>query len=189
MSVLHSLIRFFIKYKYQAIIPIAILEGPIITIICGFLVSIGVLDFGPAFAIVFFGDVISDFAYYLIGRGGRHVLRYFKFVYNSEERLKHLENHFATAPWRTMILAKISYGLGTFFMIASGAAHMKPRKFFEYMLSLNLIRTAILFSFGFYFGKVALRLGPTAIQYYVVSVIIIVPTLYLIYRRKYLKEI
>jgi membrane protein DedA with SNARE-associated domain len=58
MSVLHSLLQFFIKYKYQAIIPIAILEGPIISIICGFLVSIGVLELSLAFAVVLFGDVI-----------------------------------------------------------------------------------------------------------------------------------
>ena len=56
---LREIIRFFIKYKYQAIFPIAVMEGPIISIISGFLVSRGRLSLLPALLVVFFGDVVS----------------------------------------------------------------------------------------------------------------------------------
>ncbi|MDR3519859.1 MAG: hypothetical protein P4L63_03175 [Candidatus Pacebacteria bacterium] len=179
---LRQIIRFFIKYKYQAIFPVAVLEGPIISIVSGFLVSRGDLKLFPALMVVFFGDVISDAVFHSIGRGGRYMINYLKFSRISEDQLKRIENQFASSPWKTMILAKVSYGLGTIFMIATGAVRMSWNKFLEYVLSLNFIRSAILIAIGFYFGKVALHLGPTYLQYYVIAVIVIIPIGYVIYK-------
>ena len=111
------------------------------------------------------------------------MIKYLKFLHISEEQLLRLENHFAARPWKTMIVAKVSYGLGTVFMIASGASRMSWKKFFEYILSLNFIRSSILLAIGFYFGKVAIHLGPTYLQYYVLAVIILIPIGYLIYEK------
>ena len=180
---LRQIIRFFIKYKYEAIFPVAVLEGPIISIISGFLVSRGVLNLFPALMVVFLGDVVSDLIFYFLGRGGRYIIKYLRFLHISEERLVKLENQFTVSPWRTMIIAKISYGLGTIFMVASGASRMSWKKFLEYMLSLNFIRSYILLSIGFYFGRVALHLGPTYLQYYIIGVIVIVPIGYLFYNK------
>jgi len=180
---LRQIIRFFIKYKYEAIFPVAVLEGPIISIISGFLVSRGVLSLFPALLVVFFGDVVSDTAFYFLGRGGRHMIQYLRFLHISEERLEKLENQFSEAPWKTMIVAKISYGLGTIFMVASGASRMSWKKFLEYILSLNFFRSYILISIGFYFGRAALHLGPTYLQYYVIGVIILIPIGYMIYNQ------
>jgi membrane protein DedA with SNARE-associated domain len=186
---LHQIIRFFIKYKYQAIFPVAVAEGPIITIVSGFLVSRGQLRLFPALFIVFMGDVISDSVYYFVGKGGRHMIQYLKFLHISPEQLLKLENHFATKPWKTMILAKVSYGLGTVFMIGSGASRMSFKKFLEYILSLNFIRSSILITIGFYFGKVALHFGPTYLQYYALAVIILIPIGYLVYNKKFRKPL
>ena len=179
---LRQIIRFFIKYKYQAIFPVAVLEGPIISIISGFLVSRGILQLFPALMVVFLGDVVSDSIFHFIGRGGRYMINYLKFSHISEERLEKIEKQFAISPWKTMILAKVSYGLGTIFMIATGAARMSWKKFLEYILSLNFIRSAILIAIGFYFGKVALHLGPKYLQYYVIAVIILIPIGYFVYK-------
>lgn len=181
---LHQIIQFFIKYKYQAIFPVAVVEGPIITIISGFLVSRGRLDFLPALLVVFMGDVVSDTIFYFAGRGGRHMIKYLRFLHISEERILRIENQFAYAPWKTMMLAKISYGLGTVFMLASGASQMRWRDFTKYILSLNIVRSSILLFIGFYFGRAALHMGPTAIKYYVIGVIILVPTIYLLYKKR-----
>ena len=191
LMTLRTFIQFFIKYKYEAIFPIAVIEGPIITIISGFLVSRGILQLLPALLVVFFGDVISDTVFYFIGRGGRHLIEYeyLKFLHVSEARLEKIENHFARAPWKTMMLAKASYGLGTVFMIAAGAVKMSWKNFIEYILSLDFIRSSILLAIGYYFGRAAVHLGPTALGYYATAVIILVPTIYLISRRKFIKPI
>jgi membrane-associated protein len=179
---LRQILRFFIKYKYQAIFPVAVLEGPIISIISGFLVSRGYLKLLPALLVVFLGDVISDSVFHFIGKGGRYMINYLKFSHVSDDQLKRIENQFASSPWKTMILAKASYGLGTIFMIATGAARMSWKKFLEYILSLNFIRSTILIAIGFYFGKVALHLGPTYLQYYVIAVVVLIPLGYVIYK-------
>jgi membrane protein DedA with SNARE-associated domain len=181
---LHQIIQFFIKYKYQAIFPVAVAEGPIITIISGFLVSLGYLDLLPALLVVFLGDAISDTAYYFAGRGGRHMIGYLKFTRISEEQIQKLENRFELSSWKTMIVSKISYGLGSAFMATSGASGMPFGRFLEYTLSLDFIRSSLLLAIGFYFGKAAVHLGPTYLKYYMIAVIILVPAIYFIYRKK-----
>jgi membrane protein DedA with SNARE-associated domain len=186
---LHQIIQFFAKYKYEAIFPVAVAEGPIITIICGFLISRGSLDFFPALLVVFLGDVISDSVFYFLGRGGRHMIGYLKFLRISEERIQKLENQFKLSPWKTMALAKISYGLGGAFMAASGASRVSWENFIEYIVSLDFVRSSILLAIGFYFGRIALRVGQTYFKYYVAAVIILVPMGYLLYLyRKKLKK-
>lgn len=179
------IIQFFIKYKYQAIFPVAVLEGPIITIISGFLVSRGRLALVPALLVVFFGDIVSDCVLYSIGRGGRYVLRYIKFFHISPERIEKLEDRFKSSPWKTMMLAKVSYGLGTVFMIASGASHMPPKKFLQYIFSLDFVRSSFLLAIGFYFGKAALHFGPTYLEYYATAVLIIIPVGYFVYYKRF----
>lgn len=180
-----QIVQFFIKYKYQAIFPIAFLEGPIITVISGVLVSRGRLELVPALLTVFLGDLLSDFVFYLIGRGGRRVIEYFKFIHISEMQLLRLEMNFKEHPWKTMIISKVAYGLGMVFMVASGASRMAYQQFIEYVASLNLIRSAVLLALGYYFGKAAIKFGSQYFVYYVVGVIILLPTLFFIFRKKY----
>lgn len=184
---LHEIIRFFITYKYLAIFPIAVLEGPIITVVSGFLVSRGHLELFPALLVVFMGDVVSDSAFYLIGKWGRMAVPYLKFLHISDKKIQELENRFESSPWKTMILGKVWYGLGAVFMIASGASRMSWKKFLEYVLSLDFLRSFVLLSVGYYFGKVALHFGSLYFKYYTTAVIILVPTGYLIYRKRFKK--
>ncbi len=182
-----EIVRFFIKYKYQAIFPIAVVEGPIISIISGFLVSRGQLSLLPALFVVFFGDLISDIVFYMVGRGGRHALQHVKFLRVTDEHLEKIENRYHLHPWKTMIVAKVAYGLGSAFMFAAGAVRMSWGRFLEYVVSLNFIRSAVLLYIGYYFGKAALRYGPTYLWYYTLGVLIIVPTLYVLLSKKYFK--
>jgi membrane-associated protein len=184
----HQIILFLIKYKYEAIIPIAIAEGPIISVISGFLVSLGYVNFLYVLIILFLGDTVSDYVFYLMGKGGRHAIGYFKLKHVPEEQILKFENQFKSSPWKTMVLAKVSYGLGGVFMAACGASRMGWRKFLEYVLSLNFIRSLILLSVGFYFGKAAIHLGRAYLKYYILAVVILVPLAYLIYYKKFRKS-
>ena len=180
----HQIVRFFVKYKYQAIFPIAVVEGPIITIISGFLVSRGRLSLIPALLVVFSGDAISDIIFYFIGRGGRRIMKYVPFLHVSDEQIVNMESRYHAHPWRTMLVSKFSYGLGTLFMIACGIFEMGVVDFATFALSLNFVRSSLLLALGYYFGKVAIRLGPTYLSYYALGIIIIVPLTTLFFWRK-----
>jgi membrane protein DedA with SNARE-associated domain len=175
-----ALIRFFIQYKYAAIFPIAVAEGPIITIISGFLVSRHILSFLPALFVVFFGDAISDTIFYIIGRQGRNFIHRLKFLKVSDERIAKMEAQYERSPWKTMLVAKVSYGLGTVFMLSAGLSRMSLSMFFESAFVLNALRSLALLSIGYYFGRIALRLGPIYLEYYTIAVILLVPLIYLL---------
>jgi membrane protein DedA with SNARE-associated domain len=184
---IRQILRFFIKYKYEAIFPIAFLEGPIITIISGVLVSRGRLALLPTLIVVFLGDFFSDIVFHIIGRGGRTMIDYLKFLHITPEQLVKLEDRFHNHPMKTMIVAKISYGLGAVFMIASGASRMIWKKFLGYISGLNLIRSSILLAIGYYFGRSALRNGSIYLQYYVIGIILIALVWYLVSRKEEIK--
>ncbi len=167
-----SLIRFLARNKYQVIFPIAVLEGPIVTVISGILIARGQLGFLPAFAVVFAADMVSDPALYFLGRFGRHLLRWFAFIHVPPERLGNLERQFETDPWKTMIVGKLSYGLGSLFVAAAGAARMPFPKFIRYMATVDAAKSFLLLALGYYFGRAILHLSGY-LQYYAVAVIVI----------------
>jgi membrane protein DedA with SNARE-associated domain len=180
---LRYLIRFLAHYKYFAIFPVAVIEGPIITIITGFLVSRGVFSFLGGFLVVFLGDAISDTVYYYIGKGGRKYIHKFRFLGITDERVAKVEDQYERAPWKTMIVAKISYGLGSVFMVASGVSKMSFNRFLLFMGVLNAARSLGLMLLGFYFGRIALRFSQKYLGYYTIVIILVVPLVYLLFKK------
>src|SRR6185369_7099489 len=83
-------------YKYLVIFPIAVVEGPIISIITGFLASLGKLNFWAGFGVVAMADLVGDTLYYSLGRFGREKLiaRFGKFLGLHAENVMKIEKHF-----------------------------------------------------------------------------------------------
>ena len=164
------LLLFLAKYKYQVLLPLAVVEGPLVTVIAGILVARGQLSFLPTLAIVFAGDLISDPALYLVGRFGRHLLRKLAFIKGLEERLDRVERRYATHPLQTMIVGKLSYGLGSLFVVAAGAARMPARRFALYMGLVDATKSSLLLVLGYFFGRAILPLSGY-LQYYAFAVV------------------
>jgi membrane protein DedA with SNARE-associated domain len=175
--------RFLTKYKYQAIFPIAVVEGPIVTVISGILVARGRLSLLPTFAVVFAGDLISDPALYLLGRFGRHLLKKLRFIRLPEERLAQVERQYATHPWKTMIMGKLSYGLGSLFIVAAGAGRMPWRKFLLYMATVDAVKSSLLLGLGYFCGRAILHLSGD-LKYYAVAVFVALGCWLFIKRRR-----
>ena len=57
-------------YRYLILFPLAAVEGPIVALLVGFLISLGYFQFFPAFGIMILGDLIPDSFYYYLGRFG-----------------------------------------------------------------------------------------------------------------------
>jgi membrane protein DedA with SNARE-associated domain len=156
------------------IFPIATLEGPIITMVSGFLISLGILSFIPTLLVVFAGDLISDSFYYALGRRGRRFVERIKFLRVSPERLEKVEQHFEKHPGKTFLVSKASYGVGSLFLIAAGVSKMTYQKFLEYITPMNAVRSTILLLIGYYLGR-AVRHSGTYLEYYTLGVIILLP--------------
>src|SRR3989344_2097578 len=57
-------------YTYFAIFPISVLEGTIIAVFSGFLVSVGIINIYITTGVLILGDIVGDIAYYSLGRFG-----------------------------------------------------------------------------------------------------------------------
>lgn len=161
------------------IFPIATAEGPIITLVSGFLISLGILSPIPTFLVVFAGDLISDSFYFKLGSRGRKFVEGIKFLHITEARLEKVERHFEKHPGKTLLVSKASYGVGSLFLIAAGASKMAYQKFLEYITPMNAVRSTALLVIGYFLGR-AVRYSGTYIEYYTLGVIILLPIGYYI---------
>ena len=176
-----QLFRFLIQYKYALIFPVATLEGPIITLVSGFLISLGILSFVPTFLVVFAGDLISDSFYFWLGSRGRDFVQRIRFLHITPARLERVERHYEKHPGKTLLVSKASYGIGSLFLIAAGVSKMAYQKFLEYITPMNAVRSATLLLIGYFLGK-AVRYSGVYLAWYTIAVIILLPTGYYMIR-------
>lgn len=150
-----------IQYKYVVLFPIVVVEGPIITIVAGFLSSLGYLSAPLVFAVAVVGDLAGDCLYYAIGRWGRRgfINKWGRYIGLNEERIEHLEKHFENHSGKTLAVGKLLHGIGTVFLSAAGAAEMPFLKFFWINFFATLPKSFILMIIGFYFGQAATKIN------------------------------
>jgi len=142
-------------YKYFFLFPVVIVEGPIITVIAGFLSSLGILNIFIAYAVVVAGDIVGDSLYYSLGYYGRQefIGRWGRFLWITPERVKHLEKHFKKHSGKTLMFGKLSHAIGGVVLVAAGASKMPFRKFIWYTFLPTLPKSLIFLLIGFYFGE------------------------------------
>jgi membrane protein DedA with SNARE-associated domain len=100
------------------------------------------------------------------------------------EHLGPLEHQFERSPWKTMVAGKLSYGLGTLFVVAAGAAKMPWLRFLRCMGTVDAVKSALLLVLGYFFGRAILH-SRGYLQYYAIAVIVLLPLVhYLLYRRR-----
>lgn len=183
-------------YKYLVIFPIAVLEGPIIIVISGFLVFLGYLNAVTAFCLLVVADMLGDSMYYSIGKyGGRSVWvkKYGKiFGYNENSEL-FLEEHFRKHKGKTFLLAKISHGIGGAVQMASGVAKVDYLEFLFFSFIGTVPKTFILMLLGYYAGSSYARIDKyfDSVAYVVISIFIITIIFYILlnkYSQKFFKK-
>ncbi len=143
-------------YKYFLIFPIAIIEGPIIIIITGFLVFLGYLNAYVALCVLVVADVIGDSMYYLIGRFWKRsnwIRRGAKFLGYNEKSESFLEEHFRNHKGKTFLLAKVSHGVGGAVQVSSGIAGVAYSEFLKFSILGTIPKVLVLFFIGFYAGN------------------------------------
>ncbi len=153
---LQEVVLFLVAYKYWLIFPITVIEGPIITVISGFLASTGVLNGYWAYGVLVVADLVGDILHYSLGRYGRDSAvfkKWGKYLGYAEKHEATLERHFQKHTGKTLVLGKIAHGLGGAVLIAAGVAKVNFWEFFWYNLLATVPKTLILFLIGYYLGS------------------------------------
>ncbi|MDO8183802.1 MAG: VTT domain-containing protein [bacterium] len=150
------LIPLIIHYRYLILFPIAAIEGPMVALVVGFLISLGYLSFIPAYIILLFGDIIPDTIYYYLGRFGNHDklrAKYFKpesFLDRNSKIIEHLWNNHGG---KTMFFSKLAYGLSIPFLISAGFVKIPLKRFLSLTIPVTIFQYGVLIAVGFYLSK------------------------------------
>lgn len=135
-----------------------VVEGPILTIMSGFLASPAggvVLSLPILYFVVVLSDITGDTIYYLIGHFGRRtflktlILRW----RGRGEDLAFLEKYFQKHGGKTLLAAKVTHGIGWPILIAAGSARMPYKRFIAINTVVSLFKSAVLLSAGYFCGE------------------------------------
>lgn len=153
-----NVFSFIATHGYSIIIPIAILEGPVIGIVSGVVTGTGLLHPVGVFLSLLLGDFIGDTGLYLLGRWGRWdiIRRWGPSVGISEERATMFEQKFKEHDWKLLLLCKVDLSTlptGITLLFAAGAAHVPISRFLLYTTLAGIVRIIFLMGIGFYIGR------------------------------------
>lgn len=143
------------KYGYFILLPIAVIEGPIITVIGAFLASLGFLNVFIVYGVVVAGDLVGDIIFYAIGRwGGRTFLeKWGKYFGISLDDVSHLESHFEKQGGKTILFGKWTHFVGIAVLVAAGIAKTPFRRFLLINFLGSLPKSLAFLIIGYYFGQ------------------------------------
>lgn len=152
---MNTIFGWIVAYRYGILLPIAVIEGPIISIIAGFLVGIGQMNFWIVLTLLALGDVIGDVALYCAGRfGGLKLIdRYGKFLKITRKQVERLESFFKNHAGKTILFGKWGHAFGLPILVSAGIAKEPPEKFVLLSIVGTIPKTLILMFIGIYFGS------------------------------------
>jgi len=170
-------------------LPIAIFEGPIVTVIGGFLSAHNLLNPYIVFSISILGDLVGDLLYYILGRWGRStfLMRWAGLLGATDERVEKLERHFEKHSGKTLVVGKLTHGVGSMVLIAAGASRMSVGKFVFYNVLSSLPKSLAFVLVGYYYGQ-AYRQISGFLNYVALALLGLVAAFLLFYLVKRLRE-
>src|SRR5471032_2091804 len=113
LQMLVELTSLLLVYRYWAILPFALFEAPLMSIVIGFFVVTGHLSLLPAFGIVVAGDMIGDTVLYLFGRWGRPLFsRANMRLGQSGPKTNYIAAQYVQHSYRAVVISKLVHGVG-----------------------------------------------------------------------------
>jgi len=176
------MIQLLLTYKYLILIPFSIVEGPILMIICGFLVTLGILNPILVYAIIVMGDVVGDLFQYYLGYYGKRFLPYFKIT---DKKLEETEKYFTNNYKKAIVMSKVVYGIGFVGLVAGGAMHLPFGRYFKTCLAVSLVQYFIFLIIGIFFGQAYVQIEKYLNYYAAIASVIALVVLLFVFIRKY----
>jgi len=184
------IIQELIAQGYIALFLIAIIEGPLITILGGFLSSLGVFNIYVAYLVILIADTIGDLLAYSIGYLGRNkvAVKILGWLKISEDRLLGLDDFFLRHGGKSIFLAKFITGAGSWTLISAGMARFKLKRFLKYTISAGILKTGAYMALGYFFGHIYRFLIQTMNTASAIIIILILLAIVIIITKNYLKK-
>lgn len=155
---IHALIQ---DYGLLIIAPVALLEGPVVSVISGYLAKGGLVKLPQTFSVLVLADLLGDCIVYAIGRRGRArvALPWLAACGVTRRRLAQVLRSFRTKGGRILVVGKLTHSAGFAVLLAAGMARMPFLRFFALNLLATLPKVAVFMGLGWWFGQIADRVG------------------------------
>jgi membrane-associated protein len=141
---------------YALIVLISFVEGPILTILCGIIWSLGIVSFWPIYIALMVGDLIGDIVWYWIGRlfGHRFIGRFGKYFSIEEKEVTIVSKIFHKYKNSILLVSKITMGLGFALvtLITAGIVKIPFKRYLTVNTVGQVVWTAVLLIVGYLFG-------------------------------------
>ena len=167
---MENLVLLLTNYGYFILFSVSVIEGPIVTIVAGFLSSLGIMNVFIVYAIVVAGDVIGDSGIYWIGRSGSALFsRYFK---KRREKIERVKEYFKTHERKAIALSKLFHGIGITGLFAAGSLKVPYKRYITICFLSTAAQSVALIVIGALFGHAYIQLNKY-LNYYAAATIII----------------
>lgn len=185
-----------LQYRYWILIPLSLIEGPVVAFVAGTLASFGYFNIYFLAGLFFLRDVGLDGVYYAIGHfGGRTAFaeRMLAKIGITDDHLDKVRVLWEKRPFTTMFIGKLSYGIASAFIVVAGMVKMPLRIFFKYGIVVAILEYGLLLFAGYFLGE---SLGGKIVrvienvQYVIAFAAVVISAYYILswyMRRKFLK--
>ena len=135
--------------------PLAVIEGPIVTVVAAYMASLKLLDLGNVILCVIIADVVGDCILYAMGRGlldwlPLSIRRKFGV---SRRRMAQMIRTFRDNGVRLLVIGKLTHAVGFAVLFAAGASRMPFLTFVLANLLATIPKSLILVAIGYMFGS------------------------------------
>ncbi len=153
-TIVDTITPFLYQHRYIFAFLGAVFEGTNIMLLAGFLYRLEVFKFWNLFFILFGGYILNGYFFYLLGRwGGRDFLeKWGPRFFLTQERIKKLEAYFKKHTVKTLLITRITYGLGAYVFVIAGIFKTKAKKFLWCNLFASFVWVSMMFTVGYIFG-------------------------------------
>ena len=173
---MHYTITLLLAYKYYILLPLSIVEGPIVTVIAGFLASMHLINPIIIYVVVIAGDIFGDAGLYVLGRwGGSLIPRYGKLIGITHDRLAYAERYFSEHHRRAVATSKLVHGIGVSGLVAAGVLRIPYLKYMRTCLLISLVQSAAFLAIGLLFGHAYMQIG-RYLDYFAVGISVVAVT-------------
>lgn len=185
-----ELMSWFGTYGYMVLLLLFILEGPIVGMTSGVLISLGALKPVPVFLLYTLGLIVTDTIVYYLGKGGNTYIKQTALGRSVLGRAENVISH-ADSAWKDkftdnyfslMVLANLIpiNLLGTFVAFGAGMLHIPEKDFYKPILLSRPLWAAAIIGLGYYLGGAVSQASNILSQAAVV--IIVFGSIWVVYR-------
>ncbi|MFI0396916.1 DedA family protein [Paracoccus jiaweipingae] len=136
--------------------PVAVLEGPILTVIAAWLARQGLMNIAAVYGVCVLADLVGDGLFYALGRHGLPPAWQRRFGLTPARR-RVLKARFRDHGPRIVVIGKLTHTAGLAVLLGAGASRMPFGRFLLWNLLASLPKTLVFLLIGYVFGGAASR--------------------------------